>query len=299
MRLAQLALILLCTALPGSLLAELKDGDLPNAGWYAHIDLTEMRSTDAGRQLYAWLDQEVFQELRDEYDFDADQEADAITALSATDGSTIIVVDGDFSQTTRDRVLAISALAGNFNVLKHDGRDYYQIEDDAGEHSRGAFEDVAFVSLAVTGKLLVTSSETQMQRMLDSGGKLPGNHADGDALLILRGSRNFVQAGMQTQLIDEGFGWDSNLLRNTEQLGFLVADEGGELAVMAQLVATDPTVATSLASIVRGLISLQALSGELDPELSRYLNSTEVAIDGATLTVRIALDPQVLIEAIR
>ena len=297
MRFARLALIVICSLLPASLLAELNNGDLPNAGWYAHVDLVEMRSSEAGRELYAWLSREVFQELRDEYGFDADQEADAITALSATGGGTIVVVDGNFSQKTRDRVLAISAMAGSFNVLKHDGRDYYKIEDEADGPRHGGFEDVAFVSLAVDGKLLVTSNEAQMQQMLISGGKLPANRADDDALLILRGTRNFVQAGMQTKLIENDFGWDSNLLRNTEQLGFLVSDEAGALAVRAQLVATDPTVASSLASIVRGLISLQALSGEVDPELSRYLNSTEVAVDGTTLTVKIALDPKVLIEA--
>jgi hypothetical protein len=67
---------------------------------------------------------------------------------------------------------------------------------------------------------------------------------------------------------------------------------------MAQLVAAEPVIANSLASIVRGLISLQALSGDVDPELSRFLNSTEVTVDGSTLTVKLAMDPEVLIDAI-
>jgi hypothetical protein len=103
---------------------------------------------------------------------------------------------------------------------------------------------------------------------------------------------------MQTQMIDNDFGWDSNLLRNTKQLGLLVSDEAGALAVMAQLVAAEPVIANSLASIVRGLISLQALSGDVDAELSRLLNSTEVTVDGTVLTVKLAIDPKVLIDVI-
>ena len=43
MHLARLALIVFYVGLPASLLADLSDGDLPMAQWYAHIDLVEMR----------------------------------------------------------------------------------------------------------------------------------------------------------------------------------------------------------------------------------------------------------------
>jgi hypothetical protein len=298
MRIVQLALIIFFVVAPASLLAELRAGDLPNAGWYAHVDLHEMRGSDAGKELYAWLSREVFDELRDEFGFDADQEANTITALAAADGGTVVVIDGQFSQETRDRILAISAMAGDFRTLSHDGKDYYQIEDEPDGPGQGSFDDVAFVSLAIKDKLLVTSSKDQMQQMLGNGGRLTGDYNNKGALLVLRGNKSFVQAGMQTHALDEDFGWDSNILRNTEQIGLLVADEAGALGVVAQLVATEAGVANSLASIVRGLISLQALSEELDPELSRFLSDTEVRVDGATLTVKLAVDPEVLVEAL-
>jgi hypothetical protein len=257
-----------------------------------------MRGSDAGKELYAWLSREVFDELRDEFGFDADQEANTITALAAADGGTVVVIDGQFSQETRDRILAISAMAGDFRTLSHDGKDYYQIEDEPDGPGQGSFDDVAFVSLAIKDKLLVTSSKDQMQQMLGNGGRLTGDYNNKGALLVLRGNKSFVQAGMQTHALDEDFGWDSNILRNTEQIGLLVADEAGALGVVAQLVATEAGVANSLASIVRGLISLQALSEELDPELSRFLSDTEVRVDGATLTVKLAVDPEVLVEAL-
>ena len=68
MRLARYVLVLFYIALPATLFAELERGDLPAARWYAHIDLVEMRASDAGRELYDWLDEEVFEKLRDEID---------------------------------------------------------------------------------------------------------------------------------------------------------------------------------------------------------------------------------------
>lgn len=298
MRMARLALIAFYLALPASLFAGINSGDLPSANWYVHVDLSEMRSGDAGRELYAWLDDEVFNDLREEYSFDADQEVDSITALATADGGTVVVIDGEFTQQTEDRILAIAAMAGEFNTLKHAGKDYFQIEEESHKHGHQSFDEISFISLAVDDKLLVTSSEQQMQAMLGNGGRISGDYSDTGAMLVLRGQKSFIQAGMQTEMFDEDFGWDSNLLQNTKQLGLLISDEAGDLAVEAQLVATEASVANSLASIVRGLIGLQALSGEVDPELSRLLNNTNVAVDGSVLTVKIAVDPEVLVKAI-
>jgi len=101
---------------------------------------------------------------------------------------------------------------------------------------------------------------------------------------------------MQTDAFD--MGWDSNILRNTEQLALLVSDKAGLLAVHAQLIASEAEMANSLASVVRGLIALQAFSEDVDPELSAFLNNTEVDVKGSTLHVTVSMDPEVLVEAI-
>ena len=297
MRIARLALIVLYIGLPASLLAELKDGDLPAARWYAHVDLVEMRTSDAGRQLYDWLDDEVFDDLREEIGFDADQEVDTITALATADGGTVVLIEGEFSEQTTDRLIAIAAAAGDFSVQKHAGLDYYQIEDDEpGSHDK-SFDDVAYMSVALKNKLLVTASQEQMQQLLSNDGQISGDYDGDGALLVLRGKQSFVQAGMQTGSFDE-LGWDSSILRNTEQLALLVEDAAGMLAVRAELIANEAEMANSLASVVRGLISLQAFSDDMDPELSQMLNNTDVDVDGATLRVTVTLDPAVLIEVI-
>ncbi len=298
MHLVRLFLCILFVGLPVSAGAELSGGDLPAARWYAHVDLVEMRSSDAGKQLYAWLEAEVFDELRKEIGFDADKEANVITALSTPDSGMLVVIDGDFSQQTQDRVVAVGAAASDFNMLEHKGKAYYQIREELDGPDNNSFDNGAFLSVAIKDKLIVTSSEEQMQQIFSSNGRIPGDYDNGGTLIVLRGEKGFVQAGMQTNEIGDDLGWDSNMLRNTEQLALLVSDKKGLLAVEAQLVANEEEMASSLASIVRGLISLAAFNDEIDPELTEFLNGATVDVDGATLTVKVEMDPEVLVNAI-
>ena len=58
-------------------------------------------------------------------------------------------------------------------------------------------------------------------------------------------------------------------------------------------------MANSLASIVRGLISLQIFNDDLDPEVAEFLRNTTVDVDDRTLVVKVALDPRLVIETLQ
>jgi len=306
MSLIRFLLILLFIALPATLLAELSNGDLPAARWYAHVDLVEMRDGEAGQHLYGWLEDEVFDELREEFGFDADQEADVITALATPEGGIMVVVEGNFTQDTKDKIVAVGAAASKFNSLEVGGKVYYFIGDDDesshrnsdDRHDMESFDEGAYISLALKNKLVVTSTEAQMHELLKDQGRIPGDYDHDDSLIVLSAEQNLVQAGLSAASIGEDLGWDSNMLRNTKQLALLVSDEAGKISIEAQLVAAEEELANSLASIVRGLISLQVFNDDLDPELTEFLQNTTVAVDGVTLTVKLAMDPQVMVDAI-
>lgn len=302
MRLARLLLIFLFVCVPTTVLAGLSDGDLPAARWYAHVDLVEMRSGEAGKQLYDWLDDEVFEELRDEIGIDVGKEADRITALATPEGGIMIVIDGSFEQSTRDKIVAVGAAGSDFNSLEYDDTVYYFIGDDDGPgeniHENDSLDDGAYLSLALNDKLIVTSTEEQMHSLIDSGGRIPGDYDNGDSLIVLSAERSLVQAGMSADGIGEDLGWDSNMLKNTKQVALVVADAAGKIAIEAQLVATEEEVANSLASIVRGLISLQVFNDDMDAEMAEFLQNTTVDVAGATLTVKVAIDAAALVDAI-
>ncbi len=57
-------------------------------------------------------------------------------------------------------------------------------------------------------------------------------------------------------------------------------------------------MAESLASIVRGLISLQVFNDDMDPDVSAFLQNTSVDVADKKLTISVALDPEVVVAAI-
>lgn len=272
--------------------------DLPaGTTWYFHADLDEMRASEAGAALYAWLEAEVFDEVRRESGVDLGKEVNRVTAwsLGEEDGA-MMVVDGNFSQATRDKALVAAAAAERFETLESGGHTYYYVRGD-GEHRSDnvqidGVDNEFYFSFAVEDKLLVAARKPQMEALLDNGGRVAGTRSHAGALFVLTAEQSLIQAGMDTGGIDDGGdGFRSNILRNTRQVALLVADVAGKVAVDLQLLATEAATAESMASIVRGLIALQAFSEEMDPKITEVLQGTRVEVDDARLQISIALSP--------
>ena len=101
---------------------------------------------------------------------------------------------------------------------------------------------------------------------------------------------------MQTDdLADDDDDWESNILRNTRQAALLVAAKEGMIAIEAQLISSDPKMASAIAGIVNGLISLQAFNSELEPEFQDLLRNTRVEVNENTLSINTVLDPDVVV----
>ena len=52
-----------------------------------------------------------------------------------------------------------------------------------------------------------------------------------------------------------------------------------------------------MASIARGLISLQGFSGDLDDGLKGALSGTTVNVDGSMPNIKVALDPDIIVNS--
>jgi len=98
--------------------------------------------------------------------------------------------------------------------------------------------------------------------------------------------------------VDDDGGWDSNILLNTKKVAVLLADLGDKLGIEAKLLTEEPNMATSIASIIRGLIGLQAFNDEMDPEMAAVLQSTRVDVSGNELKVSLALEPDTVVSAL-
>ncbi len=309
MRKLNVLLVSLLLALPMASMADARD--VPGAAsWYFYVDLQQMRSGGPGKAVYDWLRDEVMDDIKSDSGLDIEREFDRLTAYSMEDGKAVLVAEGNFSQTTKDITMAFIASGGDINPLKSSGKTYYRfagnedIDDDISYDAgniKFQIDDLkkeSYISTAVNNKIIVTSSEGQMQELLANKGRIPGSGGRKGALLVLSAEKTLVQAGMRASALGDD-AWDSNVLRNTEQAALLIAAAADKLAVEAQLTTTEAEMANSLASVVRGVISLAAFSDDLDAETMAVLRGTRVDTKGNSLSISMAIDPRVVVENLK
>ena len=321
MRYFKFLIVLLGLAAPA--LAHADASDIPaSATWYFHADIDAMRSGKASRGVYDWLNAEVFEEIRGDTGIDLHKEADRMTAFAAAGEGPVIVFDGRISTETQDKIVALAAAAsaGELQALKSSGKAYYffknsnnsadhESEDDREDDSEqdhdddfdidiGSLDEEAYISVAVKNKVLVTNTEAQMKALLAKNGKIDSAKNEKGALFVLRAERSLIQAGVNAAEMEAANDWDSNILRNTKQVAVLLADLGEKLGFEAQLMTNEAAMANSIASIVRGLISLQAFNDDMDPEISAVLQTAKVDVADNVLKLSLALDPAIVVSAL-
>ena len=281
---------------PGLAAATLTPAQVPGtAVWYLHVDIGELRKAESAGALYTWLEREVFDDVRDDLGIDLHREADSLTAYSDATLGTVIVVDGEISESTRDKLSALAAAEATLETRSHGGRSYVHARrDGVNKSAHSSLNDLdksAYFSFDVANKLIVASDEKQMQALLDREGRIAGNQNHRGALLVLTAEGSIVQAGMRApELGSGGDGWDSNILRNTEQVALLVADSRGGMSIEAQLVSREAAMAQSLAGIMNGLISLQMLNENLEPRVRSLIENTRIGVKDTVLSINTVLD---------
>jgi hypothetical protein len=308
MRNFKLVIVCLLLAIPVVALGFDSD-DLPSTStWYFHADFEEMRSSEGGMGLWVWLDDEVFDDVREDAGIDLSEEADHITAYSTPESGVVFVLEGNLKQETKDKALVAAASAERFDTLKHKEKTYYYVQGDddgfdGGNVSIDGVDNRGYFSFAVKNKLIAASNEEQMKVLLDNGGKIKGSKSHDGALFVLTAEKSLIQAGMDTDGFsddddDEEGGFKSNIMRNTKQAALMIADVAGMIAIEAQLITEEPEMADSMASIVRGLIALGMFSDDMEPEVAEFLRSTKVDVDDKVLKVSVTLSPEVLTSAL-
>lgn len=282
----------------------LSAGDLPSASsWYFHADLATMRTSAAGRDLHGWLDREVFSEVREESGIDLATEADRLTAFATNEDDVVILLEGEITSETEDKLMALAATADEFDSFAHRNRAYHFVRGDT--HSAGDdtkvhidLEDGVYFSFALDDKIVVTGTRERMHELLDNRGRVRDHRAQTGALFVLSAERSLVQAGVHTDSLAErgdGDDWDSSFLKSARQVAVLLADVHGKLAVEAQLVTVDAEKANALASIARGLIALQAFSDDMEPKTREVLQNVFVEVNDTVLKLSVALDPEFVV----
>ncbi len=307
-KLKMIAVILLL-AVPGFAVADLSDAGIPDSSiWYLHLDLEEMRTSVAGIKLYAWLDDEIISELREEVGIDLGKEADRITAFSAPGAGTVISIEGNVSQETQDKLMALAASVDALQTLKFKRKTYYHVKGDGSSEGNGhrnvnieidSFENGVYFSFALKNRIIVTSTQEQMESLLASNGKIAKRSSPSGTLFILTAEKSLIQAGLRPGEFEADDGWESNIVQNAEHVAMMIADVAGKLAVEVRLITREADMARSLASIARGLISLVAFDDDMEPEVADVFRRTKVAVEDRTLTIKVTLDPDLVVATLK
>jgi hypothetical protein len=307
MSLLRYSFIVLFALMPLQTMADVSAGDLPgDTVWYLHADLDQLRNAESGKAIANWIDVEVGEELRDEIGIDLNSEIDSITAYSDTTNGTVILVNGPITKKSQDKLLALATLEGDLDTRKHAGKTYYfaggEEQDDGDDNDPfDELEDSTYFTFDVANKAIITSNENQLKALLDNNGRIVGGDSHSGALFVLSADVNFVQAGLRTDGLvdtDDEDGWESNIIKNTEQAGVLIADRDGMIAVEAKLRSKDPGMASSIGGIVNGLISLQAFNSELGPEIQSLIRNTKVEVDENVLSINTVIAPELLVKVL-
>ena len=256
--------------------------------WYVHVDFEYMRKTESGKKRYAWMEQEVFDDLKEDAGIDVDRDLNQIIARSDGNEGVIVVMNGTVRQEHKDQIMALAATQNlDLAPRKAGRREYYWMEGDSNDEP---FEDGAFFSFDVKDKFILTSSEDAIKELLGNGGRVA---TKGKNTMLMFSAKNPGVGGASNGNVE----WDSNIMQNTEEAMLSIADDNGKVRVKAELVATEAEMADSLASIVRGLISLQVFNDEIEPELADVLKSTSVEVNDRTLSIGLSVDSDTVVEA--
>ena len=272
--------------------AEVPDG----AVWYLHADFERMRTTEAGRELYAWFEDEVGADLKNEFDIDLTAEIDTVTAFSRSIDSAVAVIEGPVSERFTQKLMALAVLKGSVEEREHAGLTYFAFEDAKGSRHKDGIHG-GFFSFDVQGRVLAASDEEELRSLIDADGRLAAA-GSGDAMLRFA-ANGFAAAGLRPGELADRFGdddWNSRIVRNTEQATLAISDRSGSVAFDAELKTVDSAMTRSIGNIVTGLLSLQAFNDDLDAPVAQLLGSTTVDVDGEVLSVSAVVEPAVLIE---
>lgn len=294
-----LAFLLMPLATQGAVSSD----DLPaNTVWYMHADLKQLRASEPGKPVYDWVDGEVIVEVYEEVGIDLGKEVDKVTAFSAGNDGSVIIVEGNISDRSQSKLIEKAEDETDVDQLEHKGMIYFRATDDHDHGVRDGdplsdLEDGGYFSFAVNNKLLITASAEQMHELLENNGKVAGGLTDPGAMFVLTADTAFMQAGMRTDrhdFDDDDEGWKSNLINNTESASMLVSEKDGNIAVEVALITKDESLTRSLGGIVNGLIGLQAFNDDLDPDLRSLIANTRVDVNENSLSINTVITPDMM-----
>lgn len=255
-----------------------------DSAFYLSINIDAIRDGEASTALYTFIDNEVLDDLRDELGSDAINAIDGISIFGTGDSQTpVILLHGDIPQSARDRFVdEIFEEKENVELLTQHGRNYFafgnvQVDWD-GIDSEGG-HDALLLAFGDRGQTMITPHPEAMSAFLREG-FLP-DAVMAEDLMVLKADRALAQGGLNNRHLafsGNGGAWDSELFKKVDRFGLVIADDAEALRITIEAHTSSPELAQALENIVKGIISLKALSSEAADKLE-WLDTLRIVSD--------------------
>jgi len=275
------------------LAASADNGDLGgDSRWFVQVNLAAMRGASDDGALYGWLEREVIDDLEEEFGDGSLDELDAVTVFGTAGDGLGVVLDGRMNAAMRERL--IDRLAAEPLPDLADGRAFVVGADEAMAEEFDIEIDVngLLLGFGPDSSAFVTTRRDLLEAYL-AGDRFRSLSAS--ELLVVRADP-LLAGGVDTESVGKGYGnWNSKVMRNIRRAGFALADADGAYDIHVELLAVDADQARALQNIVQGLVGLQALAAEEEPEMA-FLSTLRTGLDGERVSLSIQVGSRELIE---
>lgn len=270
-----------------------------DSAFYFGINIDAIRDGQASAPLYAYIDGEILDELRDEFGTGVVDAIDGISIFGVGESQTpVVVLHGDIPRSARDRFVdELFMKKDDVELLTAHGRNYFAFGDvqldwnrDDGEHGH----DSLLLAFGDRGQTMVTPNAEIMDNFLRRG-FVPDAVMNED-LMVLKANPALAQGSLNNRhaAFSGGGGWNSELFKKVDRFGLVVADGSDALRITVEAHTSSPELARALENIVKGTISLKALSSDAGGKL-KWLDTLQIVSDDRIMR----LDATVPADALR
>lgn len=273
-----------------------------DSAFYLAINIDAIRDGQASATLYEFIDDEMLDELRDEFGGEAVDAIDGISIFGTGDGQTpVILLHGDIPQSARDHFVdRLFKEKENVELLTQHGRNYFAFGDVQldwdGVDSEGD-HDALLLAFGDRGQTMITPHPEAMGEFLREG-FVPDAVMARD-LMVLKADRALAQGGLNNRhsaFSGNGGAWESELFRKVDRIGMVVADDVDALRISIEAHTASPELARALENIVKGIVSLKALSSDAADKLE-WLDTLQITTNDSVTRLD-ALVPAQALQAI-
>lgn len=272
-----------------------------DSAFYIQVNLLEMRQSDAGSQLYDWVDDEIIEEIEDEFGTDLVRSLDGISIFGSGDTQTpVVLLHGFLSEAAQDditeKVLSevdearIETQFGQEFITVHaDDMENFNIDIDGQE-----FEQL-FLAFGDSNQTLITPSKDILDDFLRNNSVF--SDALSSDLIVVQANRSLVQGGLDAKHdIFKNGPWESQFFKNIEQVGLVIADSGDSFTLRAEAVSSTPAMAEALGNIAKGLLSFKSLADD-EGELA-LLDNLDIASNSNVTVFELQVPAELLIDTL-